>query len=79
MALFPLCGMAWYSAQLDVLLAPDGTFFVVQCSWYPFLTLTVCCVSFPVPPVRPPMMRPTFVPHILQRPGKVPFDIQFRI
>ncbi|XP_068189040.1 RNA-binding protein 42 isoform X2 [Antennarius striatus] len=23
----------------------------------------------PVPPVRPPMMRPAFVPHILQRPG----------
>ncbi|XP_051263289.1 RNA-binding protein 42 isoform X2 [Dicentrarchus labrax] len=24
---------------------------------------------FAVPPVRPPMMRPAFVPHILQRPG----------
>ncbi|XP_027132608.1 RNA-binding protein 42-like isoform X2 [Larimichthys crocea] len=24
----------------------------------------------PVPPVRPPMMRPAFVPHILQRPGE---------
>ncbi|XP_045902093.1 RNA-binding protein 42 [Micropterus dolomieu] len=23
----------------------------------------------PVPPVRPPMLRPAFVPHILQRPG----------
>ncbi|KAA8591973.1 hypothetical protein FQN60_017347 [Etheostoma spectabile] len=25
----------------------------------------------PVPPIRPPMLRPAFVPHILQRPGKV--------
>lgn len=32
-------------------------------------------VSSSVPPVRPPpppMMRPAFVPHILQRPGEVP-------
>ncbi len=30
---------------------------------------TVWLLSVPVPPVRPPMMRPAFVPHILQRPG----------
>lgn len=67
----------WKQEQLVLVVLPhqallDQVIIAHMCEHWLTINMYNTVYAFvSIPPVRPPMMRPAFVPHILQRPSKM--------